>query len=103
MSTASVLREVREERRRQDAKFPDQRLRLGAGLRTAWLINMLHDARKINDNHETEGNASWVSVLAEEFGEALIEDDVAAVRAELLQVAAVCVRTVENIDAGHLL
>jgi len=80
MSTVSVLREVRHERRRQDAKWGDQ-----------------------------SGNPDlvWSAVLTEETGEvaqAILKTQfeggktIADVREELVQVAAVAVAHVEAID-----
>lgn len=97
MSTVSILKEVRQERARQDAKFPDQRLPFGTG----WDIHravILEKARLVND----EGEATWASVLEEEFYEAMIAEPGSALRDELIQTAAVCVRIIENLDANGL-
>lgn len=99
-ATERVLADVGEERERQDAKFPGQVLPNGTG--GSWSQAMyempLVIARQINDNHSETGEATWESVLAEEFFEAMLEADPAKLRAELVQVAAVAVRWVENID-----
>jgi hypothetical protein len=98
--TAFVLEEVRGERRRQDAKFPDQHLPDGTGgsWSEAHYRNLLDRVRLINDSHAQTGEATWESVLAEEVFEALLEADPVALRAELIQVAAVAVRWIEDID-----
>ncbi len=107
MSTASVLREVRNERRRQDAKFPDQRLRLSDIPQRVNLTHeyemLLESARLENDHHSRLNSATWESVMREEWCEAVLEPDLDKAREEWLQVAAVAVRVVENIDAAALL
>jgi len=49
---------------------------------------------------EEAGGASWRDVLLEEVFEALAEDDPAALRKELVQVAAVCAAWIEDIDSA---
>lgn len=74
-----ILREVNEERYRQDEKW--------GGVPGV-------DRR---DDH------TYAAVLGEEFGEcckAWLERDIAALRAELIQTAAVAVAWVEEIDNG---
>lgn len=44
------------------------------------------------------GQITWADILSEEFFEALAETEPAALRAELVQVAAVCVAWIESID-----
>lgn len=94
MSTPSVLREVRQERRRQDEKFPGQRLPDGTSSDWPEMLDLLHEAREENDH----GHATWASVAFEEVAEAFTTDDLTALRAELVQVAAVAVRWIEDID-----
>lgn len=68
-----ILDEVLDERLRQDNKWGQQ-------------------------NHNT---FKWMTILGEEFGEACrgaFEDDLANYREELIQVAAVAVAAVENLD-----
>lgn len=103
--TNKVLGQIAAERVRQETKFPDQRLPLGTGGSWAQAMygHLLGVVRNINDRHNETGEATWESVLAEEVFEALVESDPAKVREEMVQVAAVAVRIVENIDAGVLL
>jgi hypothetical protein len=105
-ATARVLFEVEDERERQDAKFPDQRLpsfpayRVNLNLEYEMLLDA---ARGQNDYAEKFGGdsiATWESVLREKFCEAMLERDPAKLRAALIQVAAVSVRWIENIDGG---
>src|SRR5690242_17100897 len=90
-----VFQEIADERDRQDTKFPGQRLALGGG---PLLPAMLHDVRRLNDN----GQATWTTVLLEELYEALLEQDPIKQRKEFIEVAAVAVRIVENIDEEAL-
>ena len=92
----TVYDEIATEVERAEAKFPGQVLPWMntqpdryAGLAVAW--------RWQNDS----GRATWSSVLMEEVCEALAEDDPRAMRAELIQVAAVVVRMVAQIDRGQ--
>lgn len=68
--------EIREERRRQDAKWGEQ-------------------------NHAPP---YWLSILMEEVGEtsmAMLQQKAADYRKELVQIAAVCVAAIESFDRGH--
>lgn len=100
MSTVGVLREVRNERRRQDEKWgPVQDIPFGTGSNQPLgsLFGMLLvDARHTNDH----GAPTFESVLREEFLEAALVDprDQEHLREELIQVAAVAVKAVEHID-----
>lgn len=96
----AALGAVAAERWHQEEKFPEQRLPMGGG---PLLGAMLADVRRVNDNHKTQGGATWATVLLEELYEALLETDPEKQRKEWVQVAAVAVRVVENIDAGAIL
>lgn len=77
--TSGILGEVAEERDNQDDKWGEVATRLTA---TA---------------------DRWHTILSEEVGEvadAINEGDVTGMRAELIQVAAVAVATIEALDAG---
>lgn len=54
--------------------------------------------REINDARIKEGRLTWDGILLEEVFEALAEGDDALRRAELIQVAAVAVAEIEEID-----
>lgn len=105
-NTLSVLAEVAEERERQDAKWGEvQDIPMGTGANLVWPLDeehctqMLALMRSANDG-ESDIPATFATVLAEEFYEAMLTDprDGAALRDELIQVAAVAVKTVEHID-----
>jgi hypothetical protein len=51
---------------------------------------------KFGDQHHPDG--TWMHVLIEEVFEALAEEDPAKLRAELVQVAAVCAAWITDID-----
>ena len=108
--TEVVLREVREERRRQMTKHGDQsHLPDGTGgwwggsmelLRRhgARLIDWAQWAKSRTQDAAATGTVTYLDILAEEVFEALAETDQARLRAELVQVAAVAVQWVETID-----
>ena len=110
LRTLHILDEVGRERGRQDEKFPEQKLSLGTGqgqnFQTDREYAMLFDAARGQNDYSTKYGgpqlATWESVLREEFCEAMFEADPIKVRAELIQVAAVAVRIVENIDKGDI-
>jgi len=95
--TLEVLAEVAQERHRQDVK---------------WGVNQDHPdgTGGIEREHEAifakgrcdalakEGKVTWLSILEEEQAEAFAETDPTALRAELIQVAAVACRWIEAID-----
>ena len=91
-----ILGEVAAERRRQEAKFPNQQLPDGTG---AEGLRMYADlARATCEQAASDGTLTWWDVLHEEWAEAGAEGDEAQLRAELIQVAAVAVRWIEAID-----
>jgi hypothetical protein len=97
-STESVLAEVGEERERQYAKWGPQHHPDGTALDGAKYL--ADKARERCDEAAREGRVDWNYILTEEFLEARAEDpDTAGLRKELLQVAAVCVAWVEDIDS----
>lgn len=123
--TGRVLEEVARERVRQTARHGDQsHLPDGTGFLEgrAWLMEgrawlMRHSygltgyarlarlARAATDAASQvsgDGSITYADVLLEEVFEALAEDDAAALRGELVQVAAVAVQWIETIDRRQL-
>jgi hypothetical protein len=109
--TGAVLIEVALERERQEVKFPGQVLRHYTP-RTERLAPPAEVARDECEHRHAEGACSWYDVLLEEVAEALDEavagnhpaappEWVELLRAELVQVAAVAVRWIEQIDRGE--
>lgn len=96
-TTTGVLREVLSERIKQDLKFPDQTLPDGtADDPDTRLVRDLF--QKECDLAAEDGTLTWQHILREEVFEAFAEEDVAKLRNELIQVAGVAVRWVEDID-----
>jgi hypothetical protein len=110
-----ALNGIREERARQDAKWGKQRHpfdRPGSW----WVGNSTHQAgeRRCDEFglqagagrfqyvcglHHRRGDGSWWDILMEEVAEAIeASPDPVACRAELVQVAAVCVAMIEHLD-----
>lgn len=94
---AAFAQELDAERSRQLAKFGDQQHLDGTG--AEHYVGMADEAR---DNVELfvaqHSGPEWALVLLEEVYEALAESDPARLRAELIQVAAVCAAWVSDID-----
>ena len=109
--TELVLEEVLEERARQFAKYGSNGdIVSGAGSATRWLGPFTYDSatqieqalRADYEDYEDElGAPTWVHLIREEVAEAFAEGDWQLRRAELLQVAALCVSWVEKMDAGY--
>ena len=91
----SVLREVADERARQDAKWGIQNHPDGTGVKNEELADL---AKVMTDSAAADGSLTYGLILQEEFYEAMAETDPAKLRAELIQVAAVAVAWVECID-----
>lgn len=96
--TATVLCEVSAERARQELKFPGQHLPDGTGPKFAAIAKMAKERCK---RAAENGTLTWTDVLDEEFTEAveIPTEDQDRIRAELVQVAAVAVRWIEDIDS----
>jgi hypothetical protein len=92
----AALAEVAAERARQDKTFGEQNHRDGTGLPI-----YQHSANRYRDQAQraaAAGQLAWRDVLQEEVFEALAEAEPAALRVELVQVAAVAVAWIEAID-----
>jgi len=92
----SVLVDVMEERRRQDARWGEQNHPDGTGGIGRREVARRH--REACDEATCFGRVTWRDILQEEVSEAFAEDDPAKLRKELIQVAAVAVAWVEAID-----
>jgi hypothetical protein len=93
--TTSVLHEIARERSRQDAKWGEQDHSDGTNLANdSWRDH----SRSLTNRAAAENRLTWAHVLQEEFTEAMAEVDPAALRAELVQVAAVATAWIEAID-----
>lgn len=102
--TSTVLGELAEERARQDATWGEQHHPDGTGPRVALagrLVSMedqANDARLECQTAARRNSVTWRHILREEVHEAFAESDPAALRVELVQVAAVAVAWIEAID-----
>lgn len=113
----AILRDVAEERVRQDEKWGEQNHADGTGIDAAPLraINFAVDdqwplgaydapslavaAREACQANGVPGSPdTWTAILLEEVFEALAESEPGALRRELVQVAAVAVQWIEAID-----
>lgn len=115
--TDFVLSQVRAERRAQDAKWGEQNHPNGTGDQEKLLHGrelpkpfssvpvtmgtLAYVARQVTDAAARDGYLTYADILLEEVGEALAEDDPAALRTELIQCAAVAVAWVEKIDRAE--
>ncbi|MER6103595.1 hypothetical protein ABT115_15055 [Streptomyces sp. NPDC001832] len=88
---------IDRERQAQLAKFGDQHHPDGTG--SVHQQNAAGLARMECDDAFASGYGTWCHVLFEEVREALAESDPAKLRAELVQVAAVCAAWIHDIDS----
>lgn len=87
---------VDAERQRQLAKWGDQQHPNGTGQYTEQIDA---DVARMVCQHAAEGGyLDWLHILREEVAEAFAETDPAKLRAELVQVAAVCAAWVSDLD-----
>lgn len=109
--TLDVLDDVRAERARQFAKYgTNSSLDYGTG--EPWLMPLSVDGvdriqESLRADYEVYkqlngGKPTWMHLVREEVAEAFVETNPQRLRAELLQVAALCVSWVEKIDARGL-
>ncbi|MFE3857810.1 hypothetical protein ACFXPN_42565 [Streptomyces griseorubiginosus] len=89
--------EIDAERQRQLAKFGEQHHPDGTGQYTETIDADV--ARMACENAAEGGYLDWLHILREEVAEAFAEADPARLRAELVQVAAVCAAWIADIDS----
>jgi len=100
MGYLKVVKDIREERNRQDEKWGEQNHEDGTGGDEARKLS--NQIRDWCDFSHLQGVGTWVSILAEELMEAYAETDPDRLRKELVEVAAVAVAWIECIDRrGH--
>lgn len=93
---AAVLGDVGEERYRQYLKWGEQNHPDGTGF-DDWAYH--RDLAQLECRTASDdGDVTWAHILLEEVYEALAEDNAQALRAELVQVAAVAVQWIELLD-----
>ncbi|MFD7185527.1 NUDIX hydrolase [Streptomyces sp. NPDC059904] len=94
---ARHLVDLDAERQRQLSKFGEQQHPDGTGSRMQRDIADL--TRKACQDAAAKGDVTWRHILDEEVAEAHAEKDPAALRAELVQVSAVCAAWIADIDS----
>ncbi len=94
-NTADALSDTADERMAQVAKWGVQTRPDGTGPQ---YIAMADAAKARTDERAADGTVEWLDILREEVCEAAAESDHAALRTELVQVAAVALSWVEDID-----
>lgn len=92
-----VFDEIRQERSNQVERWGDQTFPDGTG--SPAFRAMADSARKACDRADQEKTTTWLHVAREEFWEAMAERDPAKLRAELVQLIAVGVAWIEDIDS----
>ena len=97
--TNRVLLEIAAERDRAEAKFPNQHIpNFPERMDFDHAIAEMEQAKELTDRCHASGLVTWWHVLREEVYEAFAESDPAKLRAELVQVGAMAVRWIEDID-----
>lgn len=104
-ATATVLADVAAERKRQDDKWGVQRHPLYIYDPEVELTasRECNRARNECDRVARAGALTWSHILQEEHAEAIVEafkGDRAALRKEMVQLAAVLIASIESLDAG---
>jgi hypothetical protein len=94
---AAFVADVDAERQRQLAEFGDQHHPDGTGNKSQ--RDDADRARRWCQDAFGSGYGTWADVLAEEVAEAFAERDHAKLRAEVVQVAAVCAAWIADIDS----
>lgn len=94
---AAFVNDVDRERQRQLAKWGDQHHPDGTGGSGALYVADRY--RTVVDHALDKGTATWRDIVLEEVYEALAEKDPARLRAELVQVAAICAAWIADIDS----
>lgn len=106
--TRAILELVFEERQRQEARYGHANVTLenGSGPETRWLAPFTGQSaaeiqeilrRDYEEFEEETGQPTWVHLIREEIAEAFEEDDPVRLKAELIQVAALCVSWAERL------
>ncbi|MFF2475123.1 NUDIX hydrolase [Streptomyces sp. NPDC058066] len=94
---ARHLVDLDAERQRQLEKFGEQHHSDGTSLN--YQRHLADEERAACDAAFRNGRGTWRHVLAEEVAEAFAEKDPAQLRAELVQVSAVCAAWIADIDS----
>lgn len=101
MTTETVLAEIEHERDRQDVVWGEQNHPNGTGM-SPFDAPWAKAAKAICQAAASAGKVTWRDILNEEVRESFAESDPVKLRAELVQVAAVCVAWIESIDRAAI-
>jgi len=98
-----VLSDIVTERARQIAVWGDQRHPDGTGPEMVWSFTgpaefVRNVAQAISKSKAADGHVTWLDILLEEVAEAFAESDLALLRTELVQAAAIIANWVHDID-----
>lgn len=101
LTPKTVFDEVKAELARAQAKFPDEHLP-NFPERMDWdhAAAERDQAQELTDRCHASGVVTWWHVLREEIYEAFAESDPAKLRAELVQVAAMAIRWIEDLESA---
>jgi hypothetical protein len=101
LTPKTVFDEVKAELTRAQAKFPDQHLP-NFPERMDWdhAAAERDQAQELTDRCHASGVVTWWHVLREEIYEAFAESNPAKLRAELVQVAAMAIRWIEDLESA---
>lgn len=99
MSQQSVIDEILNERRRQDAKWGEQNHPLDTG--GECYVRLAEMRKAICESDKQAGKERWRNILLEEVYEAFAEPPGPKLREELIQVAAVVVAMIESYDRNE--
>jgi hypothetical protein len=104
--TTRVLEDVAAHRREQDARYGEVNKTLvdGTGPEVQWLLPLSFTRasvveKMLRGEYDSHERPTWMHLVREEVAEAFQESDPVRLREELIQVAALCVSWVEQIDA----
>lgn len=93
-----ILQDIINERKKQDAKWGEQHHPDGT-VSNKYSVSMANYYRGLCNAYAKSDIVTWKDILLEEIYEALAEDDLAKLRNELVQSAAVIVNWIEDIDS----
>nr|BFF40261.1 hypothetical protein BACY1_20660 [Tenacibaculum mesophilum] len=107
----NILQEIREERKRQDAKWGVQNHPIlnhkyidwkGSEMCEHYKIPSEEEARRTVDRKVKSGELTYMDILIEEIAEVAESKNPAPCRVELIQSAAVIVAMIESLDRNNI-